>query len=104
MIPVSSTVFVVASHAQYKNTRGYHTGFVIFIDCAPVILHSKRKSTVENSNLSSEFIALKICMENILALRFKFRMFGIPILEVTRVLCDNKSAINSSSLLESKLN
>ena len=31
------------------------------------------------------------------------RMFGIPILEETRVLCDNKSTVKTSSLLESIL-
>ena len=52
---------------------------------------------------SSEFIVLNTCMENIVALRCKLIMFGIPILEETSLLCDNNSTLKSSSLLESKL-
>ena len=38
---------------------------------------TKRQNTVESSTFSSEFIAMKICVEHIIALRFKLRMFGV---------------------------
>ena len=38
-----------------------------------------------------------------MVLRLNLRIIGIPILEETRELCDNKSKVNSSSLLESTL-
>jgi len=37
------------------------------------------QNTVETSNFGSEFIATKIAVELIEALRYKLRMFGIPI-------------------------
>jgi hypothetical protein len=78
---------------------------VIFIDRTPIIWYSKRQTTVKTSTFSSEFIALKTCMESIVGLRTKLRMFGIPITEETKVLCDNMSAVNnSSSKVESTLN
>ena len=101
---VTMTAFVDASHAQDKKTRRSHTGFVIFINRAPIMWYSKRQTTVETSTFSSEFIALKTCMESIVGLRTKLRMFGVPIMEETKVLCDNMSAVNNSSKVESTLN
>ena len=42
-------------------------------------------------------------MEQIEALRFKLRMFGIPIEGPADVLCDNNSVVNSSQRPESVL-
>ena len=73
------TACVDASHAPDKRTRQSHTGFIIFVNRAPVIFYSKRQSTVESNTFSSEFIALKTCVEKIIGLCFKLRMFGVPI-------------------------
>ena len=59
---------------------------------------------MESSTSSSEFIAMKACVESIHALRYKLRMFGVPVNDATRVLCDNKSVVKNSSLLASTLN
>jgi hypothetical protein len=101
---VMTTAFVDSSHAANKVTRRSHTGFIIFINRAPIIWYSKRQNTVESSTFSSEFIALKACIEAITALRYKLRMFGVPIDDSTKVLCDNESVVKNSSKLESSLN
>ena len=101
---VTTTAYVDASHAANKMTRRSHTGFILFINRAPIIWYSKRQNTVESSTFTSEFIALKTCMESIVALRYKLRMFGIPFEGPTKVLCDNKSVVDNSSKIESKLN
>ena len=101
---VSITAFVDASHAANKVTRRSHSGFVLFLNRAPVMWYTKRQNTVESSTFSSEFIALKICVEHIIALRYKLRMFGVPIDESAKVLCDNESVVRNSSRLESSLN
>ena len=44
----------------------------------------------------SEFIALNTSVEYIIALRFKLRMFGIPIDGESRILNDNKNVADSS--------
>lgn len=95
--------FVDASHAANKVNRKSHTGYVIFINRAPIIWYSKRQNTVESSTFTSEFIALKACMERIVGVRFKLRMFGIPIDGVADILCDNQSVVNNSSKFESTL-
>ena len=101
---VTVTAFVDASHAADKRTRRSHTGFVLFANKAPIIWYSKRQTTVESSTFSSEFIAMKTCMEQIIGLRYKLRMFGIPIDGPADVLCDNQSVVTNSSKLESALN
>ncbi len=101
---VTTTAFVDALHAANKVTRRSHTGYIIFVNRAPVIWYSKRQNTVESSTFSSEFIALKTCVEHISAIRYKLRMFGIPIDGPTKVLCDNESVVKNSSKLSSTLN
>ena len=101
---VCITAFVDASHAANRVTRRSHAGFIIFVNQAPIIWFSKRQDTVETSTFSSEFLAMKTCTEHIISLRYKLRMFGIPIDGAARVLCDNQACVNNSSKIESVLN
>ena len=100
---VSTSAFVDASHAANKVTRRSHSGFIIFVNRAPIIWYSKRQNTVESSAFSSEFIAAKTCVEHITALRYKLRMFGVPIDGPTKVLCDNESVVKNSTRIDSTL-
>ena len=64
--------YVDASHASNKKTRRSHTGYLIFINMATIIIwYSKRQRTVESSTFGSEHIATKTYVEAIQALRFK---------------------------------
>jgi hypothetical protein len=103
---ISMTAFVDASHAANKVTRRSLSGYVVFIDRAPVVWYSKRQNTVETSTFSAEFIALKVCLEAIEHLRFKLRCFGVPLPrgEPTHVLCDNESVVKNTTHVESTLN
>ena len=102
---VITVAYVDASHAANKVTRRSHTGFIIFVNRAPIIWYSKRQNTVKASTFGSEFIALKTCIEAITHLRYKLRMFGIPMVEgPTEVICDNESVVRNSTLVESTLN
>jgi hypothetical protein len=98
--------YVDASHAANKVTRRSHTGYVVFLNRAPILWYSKRQQTVETSTFSAEFIALKVCLEAIEHLRFKLRCFGIPIPnnEPTYVFCDNESVVKNTTRIESTLN
>ncbi|CAJ1955423.1 unnamed protein product [Cylindrotheca closterium] len=102
---VGSLAYVDALHAANKKTRRSHTGYVIFLNRAPIIWHSRRQNTVEASTFGAEFIALKSCIEAITHLRYKLRMFGIPLdEEPTQVLVDNEAVVKNLSLVESTLN
>jgi hypothetical protein len=71
---------------------------------APIDWFSKKQNTVESSTFGSEFVAMRIAVEKIRALRYKLRMFGIPIEGPTSVLGDNESVVNSVSKMEARLN
>ena len=103
---VVTTAYVDASHAANKKTRRSHSGYIIFVNRAPIIWYSKRQQTVEASTFSSEYIALKTCIEAIQTLRFKLRMFGVPMEkgDPTKIYCDNQSVVTNSSNVESMLN
>ena len=77
--PVTISAFVDANHAGNVVTRRSHTGIIIFVQNAPIIWFSKRQNTVEAATFGSELNALRICKEMIVALRYKLRMFGVPV-------------------------
>jgi len=101
--PVSTTCFVDANHAGNKVTRRSQTGILLFLCKAPIMAFSKRQNTVEVSTFGSEFTALKNAVELIDALRYKLRMFGVPIEGPTNVFCDNESVYKNVSTPESVL-
>ena len=67
---VVTPAFVDASHRENKVTRRSHSGYVLFINRAPVKWMSKSQQTVETSAFLSEFIALKHYIEDVKHLRF----------------------------------
>ncbi len=95
--------FVDADHAGNQVTRRSHTGIIIFCNRAPIIWFSKRQNTVETSSFGSEFVALRIAVELIESIRYKLRMFGIPIQGAANVYCDNASVVVNSQVPESTL-
>ena len=101
--PMSTHCFVDANHAGNKVTRRSQTGVLIFCNKSPVMWHSKRQNTVETSTFGSEFTALKNAVELVEALRYKLRMFGIPVEGPTNVFCDNESVYKNVSTPESVL-
>ena len=95
--PIKVFSFVDADHAGNLLTRRSHTGILIFLNNAPISWYSKRQNTVESSTFASELIALRIAVEQIEALRYKLRMFGIPIDGPADIFCDNQSVVKAAS-------
>ena len=93
-----------ADHAGNLLTRRYHKGIIIFVNNPPIICYSNNQSTVESSRFGSEFISLRIATEIIELLRYKLRMFGVPIDGSADVFCDNQSVITNVSIPSSVLN
>ena len=100
---VSTHCFVDADHAGNRVTRRSQSGILLFVNRAPVIWYSKRQNTVETSTFGSEFVAMRISVELIEALRYKLRMFGAPIEGPTNVFCDNEAVTKNSIFPESTL-
>ena len=96
--------FVDASHASDKVTRRSQTGILIFVNKAPVIFYSKRQNSVETSTFGSEFTAMKQAVELVKALRYKLRMFGVPLEGPASMYCDNEAVYKNVAMPASVLN
>ena len=94
---------VDSDHAGDLITRRSRTGFIIFLNSAPIYWNSKRQGSVETSSFGSEFVALKNCCEYIRGLRYKLRMMGIPMELPTYIFADNQSVLKNSTLPHSTL-
>ena len=100
---VSISAFVDTNHAGNVVTRCLHSGILIFVQNAPIIWYLKRQNTVEAATFGSEFVALWICKELIVALRYKLRMFGVLVEGPANVFCDNQGVMKNASIPESTL-
>lgn len=101
---VMLSAYVDASHAGNRVTRQSHTGIQIFANRSLVMWYSKKQPTVESSAFASEFMALKVCIEMIVGLRYKLRMMGVPLDdEPSAIFCDNEAVTLNSSQLASTL-
>ena len=78
-------------------------GILLFVNRAPVMWLSKRTNTVEVSTFGSEIVAMRNAVELIESLRYKLRMFGVPIEGPTNVFCDNQAVTKNCSMPESTL-
>jgi hypothetical protein len=56
---VDLRLFVDSDHAGEKFTRRSRTGFVVYLNMAPIVWFSKSHPTVESSVFGAEFVAMK---------------------------------------------
>jgi len=96
-------LYVDSDHAGDKLFRRSRTGFILYLNQAPIIWYSKRQGTVETSVFGAEFVAMKVGFENARAVRYKLRMMGVPIDEPVYVYGDNMSVIHNTQKPESTL-
>jgi hypothetical protein len=61
--------FVDSDHASEQFTRRSRTGFVIYLNMAPIVWFPKRQPTVESSVFVAEFVAMKNGIETCRGLR-----------------------------------
>jgi hypothetical protein len=98
------TAYVDSDHAANQATRRSHTGYIIFINRAPVLWYSKRQNTVETSTFGSEFLAMKTVTEAIITLRAKLQWFGVPVDGPADVYADNESMVKCTRDFDTTLN
>ena len=102
--PVVVSCFVDANHAGDLITRRSHTGILLYVNNSPIVWFSKKQTTVESSTFGSEFVAARIAADIIEAIRYKLRMFGIPVEGPANLFCDNRSVVVNTSRPDSRLN
>jgi hypothetical protein len=94
---------VDADHASDTVTRRSRTGFIVYLNCAPVYWLSKKQTSCESSSFGSEFVAMKQCCEYLRGLRYKLRMMGIPCEGPAYIHGDNQSVLASCGIPDSIL-
>jgi hypothetical protein len=94
---------VDADHASDTTTRRSRTGFLVYLNCAPIYWLSKKQTSVETSSFGSEFIAMKQCCEYLRGLRYKLRMMGIPCEGPAYIQGDNQSVLANTTIPDSTL-
>jgi hypothetical protein len=54
---------VNADHAVDTKIRRYRTGFLVYLNGAPIYWSSRKQASIESGSFGSEFIAMKQCCE-----------------------------------------
>jgi hypothetical protein len=89
-------LFVDSDHAGEQFTRSSRTGFVVYLNMAPLVWFSKRQPTVESSFFGAEFVAMKNGIETCCGLCYKLRMMGVALSGPTFVYGDNMSVVHNT--------
>jgi hypothetical protein len=100
---VDLRLFFGSDHAGEKFTMHSRTGFVIYLNMAPLVWFSKHHPTLESSVFGDECVAMKNGIETCCGLRYKLRMMGVPLIGPTYVYGDNTSVVHNTQRPESVL-
>ena len=100
---VSIHAFVNANHAGNVVTRQSHSGIIIYVNNALIIWFSKRQNTAKSSTFGSELVSMRICLDLIVSLRYKLRMFGLNLQGPAYTYCDNAGVVKNVSVRQSVL-
>jgi Reverse transcriptase (RNA-dependent DNA polymerase) len=100
---VDLRLFVDSDHAGDQRTRRSRTGFLIYLNSAPITWFSKKQSTIETSVFGAEFVAMKQGMETLRGIRYKLRMMGVPLSGPSFIYGDNMSVVHNTQRPESIL-
>ena len=95
--------FVDADHAGESLTSRSRTGFIVMSNNAPIYWHSKKHTYIETSTFGSEMMPMKQSADYIRGFRYKLRMFGIPVEDLSYMYGDNQSVLAGSTRTESTL-
>jgi hypothetical protein len=106
--PFVIRAYVDSDHAGDQITRRSRTGFIVYLNGAPIYWKSAKQTSCETSTFGSEFVAMKQCCEYLRGLRYKLRMLGIPVNGPAFIFGDNQSVLanttNPGSQLKKKSN
>ena len=73
----------------------------MFFNRAPIIWSRKKQNLVQTSTFGSEFIVMDQDVEMFQDLRYKLRMFGIPIDSPANMQCGNEAVYNNATIPKS---
>ena len=96
-------VYVDSDHSGDTVTCRSRTGFIIFLNSAPIYWSSKKQTSCETSSFGSDFCAMKQATEYERGLRYKLRVMGVPVYEPAFIFSDKQSELASTTIPESTL-
>ena len=96
-------VYVNSNHAGDTVTHISRTGFVIFLNGAPIYWNSKNQTSCETSSFCSELCDMKQAIEYVKGFCYKLRMMGIPVEYPTFIFGNNQSVLANTTMPESML-
>jgi len=100
---VTLTHFVDANLMHDLVTGRSVTGILHLINKTPLDWYAKKQSTIETATYGSEFVAARTCVEQVIELRTTLRYLGVPLHERSYMFGDNKSVVDSSTIIHAKL-
>ena len=68
---VDLRIFVDSDHTGDKLTRRSRTGYIIFLNNAPIVWLSKKQATIETSVFGAKCVATNIEMETLQVFQYK---------------------------------
>jgi hypothetical protein len=89
-------LFVDSDNSGEQFTRLSRTGFVIYLNMAPIVWFSKRHPTVESNVFGAECIAMNNGIETCRGLRYKLRMMGVTLIGPTYVYGYSMSVVHNT--------
>ena len=100
---------VVMSH--YKDANLYHdmttgravTAVLHFLNQTPVDWFTKKQATVETATYGSEFVAARVAIQQIIAMRLTLRYLGVEVHGSSYLFGDNESVVKSGTMPHSQL-
>ena len=101
--PVQLVHYVDANLMHDTLTGRSVTACLHFVNVCPIDWYSKKQSTVETATYSSEFVAARTCVEQIIDLRTTLHYLGVQVNDKSYMFGDNESVVNSASLVHAKL-
>ena len=84
-------------------TRWSRTGFIAYLNRAPIYWFSKKQTSIKTSSFGSEFTTMKQLHEYIRGLHYKLIIMGIPVEGPVFIYSDNQSILANTSIPESAL-
>ena len=103
MKPLHITTIYDASHAPCLVTRKSVTGIALLLNNTVLRCTTKRQNTVETATYGAEMVAGRQAVEQVIDIRYKLRMLGVPVQDASGLLGDNQSVITSCSIPFSNL-
>ena len=100
---IAITLFVDSDHAHDKVTRRSVSGILVFAGRTPIVPISKRQGAIETSTYGAEFCAMKMAVEELIAVRYMLRCLGVKVEHASLICGDNKGVLQNATISESLL-